>query len=103
MYFYAYYCSFHIRKNPATEGFSACGGSLQRHHSPPTQCDPARRAFYFAGKFNEVSCKAKNSPVSGLMLFTGESCFTYCFISVLFLITSALLFLPALSVPPQYL
>ena len=45
----------------------------------------------------------ENSPVSGLMLFTGESCFTYFFISVLFLITSALLFLPALSVPPQYL
>ena len=26
-------------------GFSACGGSLQRHHSIPSQCVPARRAF----------------------------------------------------------
>ena len=30
-------------------GFSACGGSLQRHDSSPTQCDPARRAFYVIG------------------------------------------------------
>ena len=51
------------RKNPATAGFSACGGSLQRHNSPPPQCDPARRAFYFTGKFNEVSCKVKKLPV----------------------------------------
>ena len=26
-------------------GFSACDGSLQRHYSSPSQCDPARRAF----------------------------------------------------------
>ena len=53
------------RKNPATAGFSACGGALQRHNSPPPQCDPARRAFCFTGKFNEVSCKAKKRTALG--------------------------------------
>ena len=52
--------SYKARKNLATAGFSACGGSLQRHNSPPPQCDPTRRAFAFTGKFNEVSCKGKN-------------------------------------------
>ena len=31
-------------------GFSACGGPLQRHNSPPPQCDPARRAFFISRK-----------------------------------------------------
>ena len=35
-------------------GFSACGGSLQRHHSIPPQCVPARRAFYYIGEFEEL-------------------------------------------------
>ena len=30
-------------------GFSACGGSLQRHNSSWPQCDPARRAFCSIG------------------------------------------------------
>ena len=31
--------------------------------SSPPQCDPARRAFYFTGKFNEVSCKVKKCRI----------------------------------------
>ena len=34
-------------------GFSACGGSLQRHNSSPPQCDPTQRAFYIIGKSSE--------------------------------------------------
>ena len=34
-------------------GFSACGGSLQRHNSSPPQCDPTQRAFYIIGNSSE--------------------------------------------------
>ena len=34
-------------------GFSACGGSLQRHNSAPPQCDPTQRAFYIIGNSSE--------------------------------------------------
>ena len=37
--------SQYIQKRILLAGFSACGGSLQRHNSSPSQCDPARRAF----------------------------------------------------------
>ena len=35
-------------------GFSACGGSLQRHNSSPPQCDPTQRAFYIIGNSNGI-------------------------------------------------
>ena len=38
-----------MQKRILQAGFSACGGSLQRHDSSPAQCDPARRAFYVIG------------------------------------------------------
>ena len=37
--------SQYIQERILLAGFSACGGSLQRHNSSPSQCDPARRAF----------------------------------------------------------
>ena len=36
-----------IQERILQAGFSACGGSLQRHNSSPPQCNPARKAFNF--------------------------------------------------------
>ncbi len=36
------YCRYDVEKGHLLAGFSACGGSLQRHNSSPSQCDPAR-------------------------------------------------------------
>ena len=35
------------QEESCSSGFSACGGSLQRHNSTPPQCAPARRAILF--------------------------------------------------------
>ena len=41
------------QEESCSSGFSACGGSLQRHNTTPPQCAPVRRALCIIGKSTE--------------------------------------------------